>query len=355
MSDFSKAFGSLGSLMGSTAAGAVGNIASGATNALFGGIQARRNWKYKKKEMALQQKYNLENMQKQFDYQQEAWNRENRYNDPRNASARWRLAGISPNAVFGNSPGGAGVAGSAGTPDVSNPSAGGNMDTSSYHPALTPVEMMRLKNDTNVANSVVNLNNAKADEARGNTKDPDETKRGQKLYNDGLDLTNKLTASRVINQDTQNKLDALDLRMKNELFDTAVKIEKQKAENLAKQYEQMSQQIAESAARENLTKAQVQEVAGRIALNAAYAYLANTQAQWHGKVSQAQIDDLIAKATNLDELTKAAKADARLTTARAVLEEQNAKVFDSNAGEFVKEIGAIISSLSPFKINFNVK
>lgn len=355
MSDFSKAFGSLGSLMGSTAAGAVGNIASGAANALFGGIQARRNWKYKKKEMDLQQKYNLENMQKQFDYQQEAWNRENRYNDPRNASARWRLAGISPNAVFGNSPGGAGVAGSAGTPDVSNPSAGGNVDTSSYHPALTPVEMMRLKNDTNVANSVVNLNNAKADEARGNTKDPDETKRGQKLYNDGLDLTNKLTASRVINQDTQNKLDALDLRMKNELFDTTVKIEKQKAENLVKQYEQMSQQIAESAARENLTKAQVQEVASRIALNAAYAYLANTQAQWHGKVSQAQIDELIAKATNLDELTKAAKADARLTTARAVLEEQNAKVFDSKAGEFVKEMGAIISSLSPLKFNFSVK
>lgn len=348
MSDFSKAFGSLGSLMGSTAAGAVGNIASGAANALFGGIQARRNWKYKKKEMALQQKYNLENMQKQFDYQQEAWNRENRYNDPRNASARWRLAGISPNAVFGNSPGGAGVAGSAGTPDVSNPSAGGNVDVSTYHPTLTPVEMMRLKNDTNVANSVVNLNNAKADEARGNTKDPNETKRGQKLYNDGLDLTNKLTASKVINQGTQNELDKLDLRMKNELFDTTVKIEKQKVENLAKQYEQMNQQIAESAARENLTKAQVQEVVSRIALNAAYAYLAKTQADWHGKVSQAQIEEFVSKAANLDELTKVAKADGRLTTARAVLEEQNAKVFDSNAGELVKEIGAIISSLSPF-------
>ena len=208
--------------------------------------------------------------------------------------------------------------------------------------------MMRLKNDTNVANSVVNLNNAKADEARGNTKDPDETKRGQKLYNDGLDLTNKLTASKVINQGTQNELDALDLRMKNELFDTTVKIEKQKAENLAKQYEQMNQQIAESAARENLANAQVKEVVSRIALNAAYAYLANTQAQWHGKVSQAQINEFAAKVTNLDELAKVAKADARLTTARAVLEEQNAKVFDSKAGEFVKEMGAIISSLSPF-------
>lgn len=348
MSDFSKAFGSLGGLMGSTAAGAIGNIASGATNALFGGIQARRNWKYKKKEMDLQQKYNLENMQKQFDYQQEAWNRENRYNDPRNASARWRLAGISPNAVFGNSPGGAGVAGSAGTPDVSNPSAGGNVDTSSYHPTLTPVEMMRAQNEKKVADSQADLNSALASKARGDTKDPDETKRGQKLYNDGLDLTNKLTASKVINQGTQNELDALDLRMKNELFDTTVKIEKQKAENLAKQYEQMNQQIAESAARENLANAQVKEVVSRIALNAAYAHLANTQAQWHGKVSQAQINEFIAKATNLDELTKATKADTRLTTARAVLEEQNAKVFDSKAGEFVKEIGAIISSLSPF-------
>lgn len=179
MSDFSKAFGSLGSLMGSTAAGAVGNIASGAANALFGGIQARRNWKYKQKEMALQQKYNLENMQKQFDYQQEAWNRENRYNDPRNASARWRLAGISPNAVFGNSPGGAGVAGSAGTPDVSNPSAGGNVDTSSYHPTLTPVEMMRAQNEQKIADSQADLNKALADKARGDTKDPDITKQSQ--------------------------------------------------------------------------------------------------------------------------------------------------------------------------------
>lgn len=207
---------------------------------------------------------------------------------------------------------------------------------------------MRAQNEKKVADSQADLNEALANKARGDTKDPDETKRGQKLYNDGLDLTNKLIASKVINQDTQNGLDALDLRMKNELFDTTVKIEKQKAENLAKQYEQMNQQIAESAARENLSKAQIQEVVSRIALNAAYAHLANTQAQWHGKVSQAQINEFIAKATNLDELTKVAKADGRLTAARAILAEQDAKVFDSKAGEFVKEIGAIISSLSPF-------
>lgn len=343
---FTSGFGNLGSLVGSTAAGAVGNAASGLTGTLFGGIQAKRNWKYQKKQMELQQKYNLENMQKQFDYQQEAWNRENQYNDPRNASARWRLAGISPNAVYGNSPGGAGVAGSAGTPDSSAPSPGGNVDTSSYHPSLTPVEMARLRNDTKVADSVADLNKAKADQARGDTKDQGETQRGQKLYNDGLALTNNLTSSKVINQNTQNELDSLDLRMKDELFNTTVQIEKQKAQNLAKQYEQMNQQIAESASREKLNKEQLGEVVSRIALNAAYAYLANTQSEWHGKVSQAQIDEFVAKVTNLDELSKLAKSNKNLVDIERSL--RSLEYGDrSSVADFNRTIGTAFKYLSP--------
>lgn len=256
-SDFSQGFGNLGKLMGSTAAGAIGNIASGAAGALFGGIQARRNWKYKKKEMALQQEYNLENMQKQFDYQQEAWNRENRYNDPRNASARWRLAGISPNAVFGNSPGGAGVAGAAGTPDASNPSAGGNVDTSSYHPTLTPVEMTRLKNDTKVANSVVNLNNAKADEARGNTKDPGVTKQQQKLDFDWTLVKKQREEIQKsvdeINSEYQRAVNEADLQIKQQiLFETMAKIDKLLADKDVS--EEMKANLKEQR---NLIRAQV--------------------------------------------------------------------------------------------------
>lgn len=299
MSDFSKAFGSLGSLMGSTAAGAVGNIASGAANALFGGIQARRNWKYKQKEMALQQKYNLENMQKQFDYQQEAWNRENRYNDPRNASARWRLAGISPNAVFDNSPGGAGVAGSAGTPDVSNPSAGGNVDTSTYHPTLTPVEMMRAQNEKKVADSQADLNNALANKARGDTKDPDITKRSQlvqlsrdeiaketeEVQRDILKIQkdfaaakeandvaiqrakfleiiancNKLLADKNVSEEMKEKLEA-DKKLAQEMVNT----EKAKQRNLDSQTE-TENQIREG--RKSLTDAQAKEALSRAGLN----------------------------------------------------------------------------------------
>ena len=299
MSDFSKAFGSLGGLMGSTAAGAVGNIASGAANALFGGIQARRNWKYKKKEMALQQKYNLENMQKQFDYQQEAWNRENRYNDPRNASARWRLAGISPNAVFGNSPGGAGVAGSAGTPDVSNPSAGGNVDTSTYHPTLTPVEMMRAQNERKVADSQADLNNALANKARGDTKDPDITKRSQlvqlsrdeiaketeEVQRDILKIQkdfaaakeandvaiqrakfleiiancNKLLADKNVSEEMREKLEA-DKKLAQEMVNT----EKTKQRNLDAQTDTENQT---REGRKSLTNAQAKEALSRAGLN----------------------------------------------------------------------------------------
>lgn len=285
--------------MGSTAAGAIGNIASGATNALFGGIQARRNWKYKKKEMELQQKYNLENMQKQFDYQQEAWNRENRYNDPRNASARWRLAGISPNAVFGNSPGGAGVAGSAGTPDVSNPSAGGNVDTSAYHPTLTPVEMMRAQNEKKVADSQADLNNALANKARGDTKDPDITKRSQLVqlsrdeisketeevqrdilkiqkifaaakeandvaiqrakYLEIIANCNKLLADKNVSDEMKEKLEA-DKKLAQEMVNT----EKAKQRNLDSQTE-TENQIREG--RKSLTDAQAKEALSRAGLN----------------------------------------------------------------------------------------
>lgn len=228
---FTAGFGSLGKLLGSSAASAIGNAAYAGTSALFGGIQARRNWKYKRKEMALQQDYNLENMQKQFDYQQEAWNRENEYNDPRNAVARWRLAGISPQAVFGNSPGGAGVAGSAGTPDVSNPSAGGNVDTSSYRPTLTPVEMMRAQNEQKIADSQADLNKALADKARGDTKDPDITKRLQLLDLDRSELAKE--SERIqkdildIEKDYKEYEKQADLSIKQQiLFETIAKIDK---------------------------------------------------------------------------------------------------------------------------------
>ena len=231
MSGFTKGFGNLGSLVGSTAASAVGNASSGLTGAIFGGLQAKRNWKYQQKAMNLQQKYNLENMQKQFEYQQEAWNRENQYNDPRNAVARWRLAGISPQAVYGNSPGGAGIAGSAGTPDSSNPSTPGNVDTTHFSPSLTPAEMANMRNQRLIADATVNKLNAEADKLRGDTKDPDVTKRLQLLDIDNAQLDKEVkTVQRDILSIQKSYEDAknqADLSIKQQiLFETIAKIDK---------------------------------------------------------------------------------------------------------------------------------
>lgn len=307
-----------------------------------GGIDLGFNQLGKSISAAREQRYNERNMALQHEYQKKMVDYINDYNLPTKSVARWQAAGISPQAIYGNSPGGAGVASDASAPSSENPGTDSNFSRFSQ----TLAEQQQMENDRKVADATVNKLNAEADKLRGDTKDSDETKRGQKLYNDGLDLTNKLIASKVINQGTQNELDALDLRMKNELFDTTVKIEKQKAENLAKQYEQMNQQIAESAARENLANAQVKEVASRIALNAAYAYLAKTQADWHGKVSQAQIDEFVAKVSNFDELTKVAASNKELTDVHTYL--KKLELGDRSAvSPFNRAIGMALKYLSP--------
>ena len=104
-------------------AGAADSFLGAAGNALFGGISAGRQWKYQKKQMALQNQYNLDSMWYQHQYNMDAWNKENEYNDPTAVRARYEAAGISPQAALGGSVN-AGIAGSMSTPS-SNPPSGG--------------------------------------------------------------------------------------------------------------------------------------------------------------------------------------------------------------------------------------
>ena len=84
---------------GAAQTGASGLI-SGALGQLFGGMNARRQWKYTQKQMALQQKYALEQMQKQAEYEYGNWQKqfdyENAYNDPSKVFERYRSAGVTP-------------------------------------------------------------------------------------------------------------------------------------------------------------------------------------------------------------------------------------------------------------------
>ena len=98
----------MGESLGMNAASSAGSSAgAGIADALFGGISARRNWKYKQKEMALQQQYALEQMSKSAEFQlahdKQMFDYQNAYNDPSAVLARNMAAGLNPAAVLGQS------------------------------------------------------------------------------------------------------------------------------------------------------------------------------------------------------------------------------------------------------------
>lgn len=124
----------MGQSFGMNAASSAGSSSgSGLADALFGGISARRNWKYKQKEMALQQQYALEQMSKSAEFQlahdKQMFDYQNAYNDPSAVLARNLSAGLNPAAVLGQS--GVGVSAtiptsSGGAPSGHGPVASGS-------------------------------------------------------------------------------------------------------------------------------------------------------------------------------------------------------------------------------------
>lgn len=124
----------MGQALGMNAASSAGSSAGGGiADALFGGISARRNWKYKQKEMALQQQYALEQMSKSAEYQlahdKQMFDYQNAYNDPSAVLERNLAAGLNPAAVLGQS--GVGVSATIPTASGGAPSGHGPVATGS--------------------------------------------------------------------------------------------------------------------------------------------------------------------------------------------------------------------------------
>lgn len=251
MVDFFKGLKS--SLTGQTAGETVGSgIISGGLSSLFGGISASRNWKYRKKEMDLQQQYSVENMQRAFDYATEAWNRENKYNDPLAASTRWRRAGIAPASVYGSGSSGAGVAGSINTPSAGSPSSGGNFDNSVARFAST-LEMRRLENETKVADSVAAKNAADADAARAAAARDQADADTKNLFRD--DLLEGIRLGNV-GKGFENRIAEQNAKLKEAT--TPIEIEKATAS---------LRNLVEDT---NLKREQINEILSRIRLNEEY-------------------------------------------------------------------------------------
>lgn len=173
----------MGQSLGMNAASSAGSSAgAGIADALFGGISARRNWKYKQKEMALQQQYALEQMSKSAEYQlahdKQMFDYQNAYNDPSAVLERNLNAGFNPAAVLGQS--GVGVSAtiptsSGGAPSghgpVASGSVGGLAALAGNPSAYADIQLKDAQQERE--RSAAALNDAEADWYKSQTLDKD--------------------------------------------------------------------------------------------------------------------------------------------------------------------------------------
>ena len=176
---------SFGQALGQSAAstGTTGLI-TGALGQLFGGMNARRQWRFQQKQMKLQQQYALEQMQKQSELSYANWQKqfdyENAYNDPSKVFDRYLKAGVTPAAVLGSS--GVGVnatmsGGSAPMPSASGPSGG-----SPVGPVAPPVGDPTAIAQNMIAQSTVSRNDAAANLDNAQAQSINDQNVGKQLY-----------------------------------------------------------------------------------------------------------------------------------------------------------------------------
>lgn len=233
---------------------------------------------------AIAQSRNEKNMALEHDYWKRRVNQLEEMNKPSRQVAKWRSAGIAPQAVFGNSPGGAGIATDASTPNSQTPTG-----SSDFNFVTTIAERQRMKNEKAIADATVNKLNAEAEKLRGDTKDPNVTKDSQRLEFD-WNLVKKQReqvqlAVDKINKEFQRAINEADLQIKHGLYsETLAKIDKliadkdvseEMKQNLQKQRDLIESQISATQAQTELTKAQTKTEnalrSGRVSLTDAQA------------------------------------------------------------------------------------
>lgn len=176
---------SFGQALGQSAASTgTSGLISGALGQLFGGMNARRQWRFQQKQMALQQRYALEQMQKQSELSYANWQKqfdyENAYNDPTKVFDRYLKAGVTPAAVLGSS--GVGVnatmsGGSAPLSTASGPSGGAAVAPGGYAPADPTAIAQNM-----VAQSTIDRNTAAANLDNTEAQSISDQNVGKKLY-----------------------------------------------------------------------------------------------------------------------------------------------------------------------------
>lgn len=259
---------SLGGLIGLSAASAA---FTGAASLGTSAIKNKKSYKYSTKFLSEQEKYRKLAFQDSVDF----WKQQNEYDNPSNQVSRLRSAGLSPLSEFG-------VQGSQGLSSVQG------VDGSQFQAdgaRLPSLDLAQLAMQKESLDADINLKKAQADKLRGDTRDPDETKRGQRLENNLLE--ENVIGKRLANRITENDAEFSDYALGNrkQLSDAEV----------VRAVETNNKIIADtalSASQKKLTEQQARESVARILQTEAQTALLENQNKWYGKLTQAQIDSI---------------------------------------------------------------
>lgn len=281
--------------LGMNAAASAGSSAgAGMADALFGGISARRNWRYKQKEMALQQQYALEQMTKSAEFQlahdKQMFDYQNAYNDPSAVLERNLAAGLNPAAVLGQS--GVGVSAtiptaSGGAPSGHGPVAsgsGGGLAALAGNPsAYADIQLKNAQQERE--RSAAALNDAEAAWYKSQTVDKDLRERLMKAQAGLAEQGITESSSRV----KLNTAISLSYSVDNELKDAAFgyNLEQIKAD-LGKAKEEYYQLKARTGYIDDLVEAELQLLTAR----AIYLKSSSSNQEQLARVNELTADDL---------------------------------------------------------------
>lgn len=297
---------------------------------------------------AIAQSRNEKNMALEHDYWKRRVNQLEEMNKPSRQVAKWRSAGIAPQAVFGNSPGGAGIATDASAPNSQTP-----MGSSDFNFVTTVAERQRMKNEKAIADATVNKLNAEADKLRGDTKDPNVTKDSQRLEFD-WNLVKKQReqvqlAVDEINKEFQRAINEADMQIKRGLYsETLAKIDKLIADKEVS--EEMKQNLQKQrdliAAQIDSTKAQIDSTKAQTGLIKAQTKTEDALREGRVKLTNAQVDEVL----SIAGLNDVKQDREKYETFLRLLDIDDA----SNGAEFAQRIirqllGRFNSDLSDYK------
>ena len=304
---------------------------------------------------AIAQSRNEKNMALEHDYWKRRVNQLEEMNKPSRQVAKWRSAGIAPQAVFGNSPGGAGIATDASAPNSQTP-----MGSSDFNFVTTIAERQRMKNEKAIADATVNKLNAEAEKLRGDTKDPDVTKDSQRLEFD-WNLVKKQReqvqlAVDEINKEFQRANNEADIQIKHGLYsETLSKIDKliadkevseEMKQNLQKQRDLIKAQIDSTKAQTGLSKAQTGLSKAQTGLSKAQTKTEDALRDGRVKLTDAQVNEVL----SIAGLNDVKRDREKYETFLRLLDIDDA----SNGAEFAQRIirqllGRFNSDLSDYK------